>query len=324
MYVPNDHYLWDFWLLRHDGVYHLFHLRAPRDVDPGRRHYVARVGHATSADLRTWRSEGAVLEPGPPGSWDDTAIWTGSVIQHRGRFHMLYTAIQMDGSNVIQRIGLASSDDLRRWHKHPANPVLEADPRWYEFEDDSSHHERAWRDPYVVYHADDEAFYAAITARGNEGAQDRRGCLGLASSVDLVHWDVRPPLYAPNEFGQMEVPQWIAVNGHHQLLFSLYDKFHSSTRRDRLNQHPDALATGTFVASADDRFGPFQLAADRPLVGASAAERYGAKLVRDPDGHWVLLHWLGFNGEGRFIGGLSDPQPVVVHDHSRIATRSSA
>ena len=324
MYVPDEHYLWDFWLLRHDGVYHLFYLRAPRDVDPEQRHYVARVGHATSSDLRMWRDEGVALEPGPPGSWDDTAIWTGSVIQHRGRFQMLYTAIQMDGSTVIQRIGLASSDDLGRWHKHPANPVLEADPRWYEFEDDSSHHERAWRDPYVVYRPSDAAFYAAITARQNTGPQDERGCIALARSADLVRWDVRPPLYAPHEFGQMEVPQWISINDDHQLLFSLYDRFHSSTRRDRLNRHPDALATGTFIASAEDRFGPFQLASDRPLVGASDVERYGAKLARDPDGAWVLLHWLGSRGDGRFIGGLSDPQPVITHDDGRIATPQAA
>ncbi len=324
MYVPTDHYLWDFWGLCHDGVYHLFYLRAPRGVDPDRRHYVARVGHATSRDLRTWRHEGIVLEPGPSGAWDDTAIWTGSVIQLDDRFHMLYTAIQLDGANVVQRIGLASSDDLHRWHKHPDNPILEADPRWYELEGDSALAERAWRDPYVVYHPTEGVFYAAITARRNLGPQEGRGCIALARSTDLREWEVRPPLYAPGSFGQMEVPQWIGVNGHHLLLFSLYARFHAPPRRARLSERPEALASGTYAAGADAPFGPYALLDDRPTVGGPHVERYGAKLVRDRDGRWVLLYWIGTDHHGRFVGGLSDPQPVVLDDEGRIEVGTAA
>ncbi|MFB6286145.1 MAG: glycosyl hydrolase family 32 [Candidatus Bipolaricaulia bacterium] len=318
MYVPTDHYLWDFWLLRNDELYHLFYLRAPRDVEPEQRHFVARVGHATSRDLVNWRDEGVVLEPGPTGAWDEAAIWTGSVIAHGDQFHMLYTAIQLDGANVIQRIGLASSNDLHRWHKHPDNPVLEADPRWYELEDESSHHERAWRDPYVVYRPTEDLFYAAITARQNSGPQDGRGCIALARSTDLREWEVRPPLYAPRAFGQMEVPQWVAVNGHHLLLFSLYARFHASPRRARVSDRPQALASGTFAAAAEAPFGPFALLDDRPLAGSLDAERYGAKLVRDPEGRWALLHWIGVDHHGTFVGGLSDPQPVDVNDDGHI------
>ncbi len=45
---------------------------------------------------------------------------------------MLYTGINRGERGLIQRIGLATSDDLIHWTKHPANPVLEADERWYE------------------------------------------------------------------------------------------------------------------------------------------------------------------------------------------------
>jgi hypothetical protein len=75
------------------------------------------------------------LRPGPPGAWDDLATWTGSVIEHDGRWHMLYTGISRAERGLIQRIGLAVSDDLTAWRKHPANPVLQADGRWYELLD---------------------------------------------------------------------------------------------------------------------------------------------------------------------------------------------
>jgi beta-fructofuranosidase len=58
------------------------------------------------------------------------AIWTGNVINHRGRWHMLDTGISTAERGLVQRIGLAVSDDLLQWVKHPANPVLLADPRW--------------------------------------------------------------------------------------------------------------------------------------------------------------------------------------------------
>ena len=85
VFIPEQHYLWDFWLVspqeRRDQelLYHLFYLQAPRTLhDPNLRHGVATVGHAVSPDLRRWTHRGTVLEAGLPGSWDDRAIWTCS------------------------------------------------------------------------------------------------------------------------------------------------------------------------------------------------------------------------------------------------------
>ena len=45
---------------------------------------------------------------------------------------MLYTGVNRAEGGLVQRIGLAASDDLVHWDKHPGNPVLEVDPEWYE------------------------------------------------------------------------------------------------------------------------------------------------------------------------------------------------
>ena len=125
-----DKWVWDFWLARDAQQHHVFYLQAPRSLRRSElRHHNASIGHAVSSDLRRWRVLPDALHPGPPGSWDDLATWTGSVIEHDGRWHMLYTGINRSEGGLIQRIGLAVSEDLTHWSKHPANPVLEADSR---------------------------------------------------------------------------------------------------------------------------------------------------------------------------------------------------
>lgn len=49
------------------------------------------------------------LGPGPPGTWDDLATWTGSVIGHDGRWWMCYTGISTREDGRVQRVGVAGS-----------------------------------------------------------------------------------------------------------------------------------------------------------------------------------------------------------------------
>ncbi|MGC9530650.1 MAG: glycosyl hydrolase family 32 [Candidatus Bipolaricaulaceae bacterium] len=303
MFMPEDRYLWDFWLLRWEGEYHLFYLQAPRSLaDPELRHGNASVGHAVSRDLTRWQDAGTALEPGPGGAWDDRAIWTGSVIDWRGRFYMLYTGTCLEEEGKVQRIGLATSRDLLRWEKHPANPVLEANPRWYEGEGVSPFGERAWRDPYVIHVPGEGCFCAFITARAAHGPVDGRGCIGVARSADLVRWEVLPPLAAPRGFAQMEVPQHLRLQGRHYLLFSAAGPWVVGAGLPR--------ATGTFYAVSSGPWGPYRFGG--LLLGGEEPARYAAKLVTDPQGELVALSWLGRGGDGTFVGGLSDPVPVRV------------
>ena len=57
-------------------------------------------------------------------------------------------------ASSIQRIGMATSTDLSHWERHPANPLIEADQRWYEKLDLTCWYEEACRDPWVVYDAE--------------------------------------------------------------------------------------------------------------------------------------------------------------------------
>jgi hypothetical protein len=111
-----DKWVWDFWLVRDGMDYHAFYLQAPRSLgDPELRHLNASVGHAVSKDLRHWRVLPDALSAGPAGAWDDRAVWTGCVFREKGRWHMFYTGVSVEGDAV------GGSDPLAQTPKEPAH-----------------------------------------------------------------------------------------------------------------------------------------------------------------------------------------------------------
>ena len=124
-----EHWIWDFWFAQDGDDVHVFYLQAPRSLgDPELRHHNASVGHAVSRDLPRGRC--FPTRSGPASRVSSTiATWTGSVLRHGGRWHLAYTGASQAENGMVQRIGLASSDDLVAWRKH--GMVSEADPRWY-------------------------------------------------------------------------------------------------------------------------------------------------------------------------------------------------
>jgi beta-fructofuranosidase len=253
------------------------------------------------------------LRPGPPGAWDDLATWTGSVIEHDGRWYMLYTGISGAERGLVHRIGLAVSDDLMTWRKHPGNPVLQADGRWYELLDLTSWRDQSWRDPWL-FRGRDGLFHVLITARAGDGAADGRGVIGHARSRDLVRWQVLPPVTAPGEFAQVEVPQLVRLDGHRHILFSACAEDHSRQRSSRLGPGQG----GTFSYSARTPAGPYRPSAAPIAPGdGPLGTPYAGKLVEAAPGDWRFLAFC-INRGGAFAGELTDPLPVRQDRHGKI------
>lgn len=305
-----DKWLWDFWLAYDGPDIHVFYLQAPRSLpDPEMRHWHVSVGHAVSTNLRSWEVLPDALAPGPAGSWDDYTTWTGSVIEHSGLWYMFYTGSRRAENGLVQRIGLATSDNLLHWEKHPANPLIEVDPRWYELLDTDVWHDQAWRDPFVFRHAESDGFHAFITARSRTGAPDGRGVIGHARSENLIDWKVLPPLTEPGEYGHLEVPQMVEIEGQHYLLFCTVAGTHSAARLARTGL--DGV-TGTHYMVSDAPLGPYRELTDSFLVGDASGSLYAGKLVRTPAGEWAFMASLQYTDIGVFVGELSDPYPVAV------------
>jgi beta-fructofuranosidase len=316
-----DKWIWDFWLAQDGRDYHAFYLQAPRSSgDPDLRHWNVSIGHAVSRDLRDWRLLPDALHPSPDASdgFDNYTTWTGSIIQHPNVWYLFYTGGRRSEEGLVQRIGLATSTDLVSWQKHPENPVIVADPRWYELLDLDVWHDQAWRDPWVFRHPERGNFHALITARVNYGPPEGRGVIGHARSEDLIHWEVLPPVTEPGAFGHMEVPQLARVQGRYYLLFSVQASTHSTHWRRRTGREP---LTGVCAMLADEPLGPFHAAGDQPLVGDEVGSHYAGKLVQEPDGAWVMLFTHMYAPNRAFVGELSDPLPVAVSETGVLSVR---
>jgi beta-fructofuranosidase len=309
----DDRWIWDFWLVDDGPDHHVFYLQAPRSLgDPELRHRNATIGHAVSSDLRSWHQLPDALGPGPAGRWDDGAPWTGSVIRSGGRWVLAYTGTCTGEGGLVQRVGLAVSDDLARWERNGDLPAISADRRWYERLGDGEWFDEAWRDPWLMADPISGDTLAFICARTAEGPTDERGAVGLARSPDLEHWTVEQPVYAPGPFAQVEVPQVVEWSGRWHLLFCTGDTSHSARWRRRR-----PAATTTYAVTGTGPTGPFTTdptvlaAADGTIEYAGKLHRHGKQLVYMA----TVLH----DDCGAMVGDLADPRPVVIAEDGRLA-----
>ena len=122
-FTLEDHWVWDFWHVDDGSKHHLFYLHAPRSLgSPDLRHRHARIGHATSTDLRQWVDHGEVLRPGAPGKFDGSATWTGSIVRaDSGLWNMFYTGsrfLSPDTAANVQTVGRAVSAAVDRFRAY--------------------------------------------------------------------------------------------------------------------------------------------------------------------------------------------------------------
>jgi beta-fructofuranosidase len=214
---------------------------------------------------------------------------------------------------LIQRIGLATSEDLIHWERHPGNPLIEADPQWYEILDLDLWHDQAWRDPWVFMH--EGKFHAYITARCNSGQKSARGVIGHAVSTDIVNWVIEPPVTEPGEFGYLEVPQLVEIEGRWYLFFSVtHDKY----AQKRLSRPGVKLQTGTHYLIGDTPIGPFRHISDDFLVGDKIGSLYSGKVLQNPKGEWVFMAFRLFDSNNQFLGELADPLPLNLKQNGEL------
>ncbi len=105
-----------------DGLYHLFAIGVTSAGYEGGRKTLAL---AISPDLRTWtRTPRPLIEPSGDG-WRRDAIWHRAIVPTATGYVMFFNASGVVGGVEEERIGLATSPDLRMWTVDDArSPVL--------------------------------------------------------------------------------------------------------------------------------------------------------------------------------------------------------
>jgi beta-fructofuranosidase len=154
-------------LIEHHGVHHLFFQHNPHDVAMRDMCW----GHATSTDLLTWTEHPVALAPGPDGSYDGDGCWSGCAVHDGNGVAVVYSG-HHDGIE-LPCLARPVDDELIRWEKSPANPVIDRRPPIEGITDMRDHSVR-W----------DGATWRQVLAGGVGG----EGVLYGYSSPDLIHW----------------------------------------------------------------------------------------------------------------------------------------
>lgn len=308
----DKQWIWDSWYA-HDGErWHAFYLKADKSLgDPDLRHFNVSQGHAVSDDLVSWQHLGTSLAPAPAPAWDDMVTWTGSVMRDdAGLWHLFYTGGGSAEQGLYQRIGHATSHDLHNWERVGDGLCLDLtgpNARYYEAEHMRGHwHDRAMRDPWVMRDPEGDGWLMYFTARaaGIEEA-NAAGAVGFATSSDLIHWDLQPPVFVGG-YGQLEVPQVFEAKGRWYCLFCTAAEHWSEGRIAETGMTP---VTGNHYLMAENPRGPWRIAPGF-LDGALPCRRYAARILETEEG----LVIMGFDDNGRenFVGHVRDPEPVLV------------
>jgi beta-fructofuranosidase len=297
-YSPKGLYVWDAWYMPVEGAVHAYHLQQVRAKDAADKSPNDLLGHAVTRDLVHWEERSPAFGPDPANPHDDRQPWTGCAVWHEGRGHLFYTMRGSANNCRVQRIGLATTHDPDRWTRHPGNPVIVPDPRWYATEGNPVPRLVDCRDLIVVPHPDGGwlGFYATRIP-GNELPQT--SAIACVRSADLVHWQHLPPAFAPGTYACLEVPDVFELNGRWYLT-CLTGHFYGN----RGYWADPNLVCGTMYAVADRPEGPYRELADNALLAA----RYTAPLSCRSflfEGRRYLLYTDRERGGGTDAGGMA-------------------
>jgi beta-fructofuranosidase len=282
-------------VIRHNGLYHLFHLTLPN------HDYIA---HAVSEDALRWRRVKNALFISDPKAWDDDMLWTMHVSPdpyRPGAWRMFYTGLGMREDGRVQRVGMARSDDLYHWHKdRSGNYPIEIPGSHYEHRLEEGRHWVSFRDPYCFQ--EDGQVHLIAAARINQGPVIRRGCVALAKETAEDQFEFASPLFQPGHYDDIEVPNLLKIDERYYLIGSI---------REDIKVH---------YWYADDFKGPYRNFSDNVLLPQG---NYAARVSQDGDA-WLVWNFFfkGLTTKGEHF--LAPPKELVSDDHGELHLKSFA
>lgn len=296
LWDSKTHHFGDVHIVRVSGEYHMFTEQMRKEITDSDFANNRVVGHYVSKDMFDWEPLPDCFGCGKTGEFDGYTIYHMGVYVHDGTWFMHYTGLDKAGAGQQQAIGLATSKDGIRWTKHPNNPVLRADPRYYEpfIPPEATYQKkdggRLWfRDPFVIRDPKTGEFGIIVMARDLKEHVDVRGCLSWATSRDLVHWQTKPPIFSPGRFHTIETPSIYEFNGRHYVIFMTHPAWGSPI----IANDPYQTAGDFYAVSQNGWEGPYLPPKDEVLIAAHGQMRMGAaKIVDGPNGEHYLYGWL--------------------------------
>ncbi len=263
----------------HHGHYHLFYQHNPYGDDWGHMHW----GHWRSRDLAHWEQLPIALWPSQ--ALGEEHCFSGcATLDPSGRPLAFYTSI---GHREPQCwIATPEDDQLIKWKKFPANPILTQNSpgmKYYDF-----------RDPFVFRHQNRTYMVHGGNLNQAKGGQ---ACVSLyeATNDELTKWKFKSILFTDTNSANIECPNF----------FPLGDKFVLITSPHRRCDY--------FVGTFDAQAGRF-IQESRGLVDGTDAF-YAPNGLEDPRGRRILWGWIrGFKAGRGWNGCMSVPRRLSLRD----------
>lgn len=289
MLSRENEWIWDSWYVVNGEDLHAFYLMAPQSLgDPNLRHINARIGHSISRNGTDWTHLQDAFSPSEVFAFDDQAIWTGSIVQKDGLWHMFYTGICTETKERVQAVGHATSRDLLTWTRATSTPILRAKAPYCTLAANGVEH---FRDPWVFMF--DDCWHMLVTS--NEGSG--WGTIAHATSDDLLEWTLHAPLVQDSKLRQIEVTETLCIDGQWVLLFCAGGP----------DIHREGIPSGfgTYCVPAAGPIGPFDL----DKIEFFAPGIYAARAV-EFQGKWMLFGFLDSGEPGGFQGVIGNPREL--------------
>ena len=236
VYAPEGHYVNSHVIVRGpDSLWHLFYapayprwIRPPSSSGASPLPSAATFDHATSKDLLTWTHHGPVVEAGSPGDCDAYEVGADCIIEHEGRWHIVYHCRPTRSSS--RRFAMAVSDDLWSWSKYPGggSPTFIPDRELSGWREEGM---MECKDPSIIYQ--DGRYYMYYVCQKlvepiDEPLKQTHTGINVATSTDLVHWEdhgaviedrwITNPMFGPWGF---ETPRAVQRDGK-VYMFAMY------------------------------------------------------------------------------------------------------
>jgi beta-fructofuranosidase len=284
-YRPQHGAAADFIPFYWQGAYHLFYLKDYRD--PVGHGEGTPWFHLVTRDFIHFEDWGEALPRG--GAADqDLFVFTGSVIERQGIFHIFYTGHNphlRERGLPEQAVMHAVSPDLRHWTKDPAFRSFAPTMDGYEPHD--------WRDPFVFWDQAAGEYSMLLAARKSSGPARQRGLTARMASFDLTHWEIRPPFWTPDLYFTHECPDLFRIGDWWYLVYSTFSE------RCVTHYRMSRSLAGPWLAPANDTF--------------DGRAYYAAKTAGD-EHHRYIFGWLPTRSAEKDDGDWNWGGNLVVHE----------
>lgn len=218
-----------------DGLYYTWYSKSVGKTygfgtgDPDKKVFPwdkTEIWYATSKDGWEWNEKGIAVTYGPKGEYDDRSVFTPEILEHGGKYYLVYQCIKFPYVNrSFNTVGMSIADNPNGPWKRLEAPILEAaqDGEWLGKEDSrfavksqGSFDSQKVHDPTLLYYRDKFYLYykgERMGERNTAGGREIRWGVAIANNIEgpYVKSEYNPITHSGHELCVWKYKEGIAM-----------------------------------------------------------------------------------------------------------------